>query len=237
MHDPMTEQGGHSRRDHRFASRFERFAREMGEQLSAGFGAGVPDGFAASATGDYGRGGPRRGGAGRSGEGGFGGGGDGGPRNRGRVFDSAELRLVLLKLVEDTPRHGYELIKEIEARSGGVYAPSPGMVYPTLTLIADLGQVDEIPEGSRKRFAITHAGRKVLVAEARGVAEAMARLDALARLRAPTDAATIRRAMRNLHSAVHDRLAQEGTDAAATRTAQFDVAAILDEAARRIERL
>jgi DNA-binding PadR family transcriptional regulator len=167
-----------------------------------------------------GRGGPRRGGPGDFGR-------------RGRVFDGAELRLVLLSLVEATPRHGYELIKEIEARSGGAYAPSPGMVYPTLTLLADQGLVEEKADGSRKAFAITDAGRALVNEEATVIADAMARLDALAKLSAPTDAAPIRRAMRNLHSAVHTRLSAED----ASRAVQLDVAAILDEAAQRIERL
>ena len=50
-----------------------------------------------------------------------------------RMFDGGELRLVLLKLIADEPRHGYDLIREIEELTGGAYAPSPGVVYPTLT--------------------------------------------------------------------------------------------------------
>src|SRR5262250_1986022 len=61
---------------------------------------------------------------------------------RRRVFDSGELRLVLLKLISDQPRHGYELIRAIEELSGGSYVPSPGMVYPTLTLLQDMGQIE-----------------------------------------------------------------------------------------------
>ncbi|KAB7646407.1 PadR family transcriptional regulator [Polymorphobacter fuscus] len=205
MHSNRHECGRHGgRRAQRFGGRFEAFAREMGEQIAGEFGGG------------------RRGG----GPGGFG-------RGRGRVFDSAELRLVLLAMIAEAPRHGYDLIKAIEARSGGVYAPSPGMVYPTLTLIADEGLVDEVADGSRKRFTVTDAGRAVIDAEAAVIADAMARLEALAKLRAPTDAAPIRRAMRNLHSAVHGRLSADGVD----REIQLQVAAILDEAAGRIERL
>ena len=160
-------------------------------------------------------------------------GGPGGFARGRRVFDGAALRRLRLKLVEDEPRHGYELIKAIEARSGGVYAPSPGMVYPTLTLIADEGLVDELPDGARKRFAITDAGRQVLADAAETVSTILARLDELARLSAPTEAPPIRRAMRNLHMAVHGRLGQDGAD----KAVQLDVAAILDEAASRIERL
>ena len=78
--------------------------------------------------------------------------GEGGGRRR--VFDSGELRLVLLKLISDQPRHGYDLIRAIEELTGGAYAPSPGVVYPTLTLLQDMGHIDEQKsEGARKAFA------------------------------------------------------------------------------------
>ncbi len=210
-----------NRRGGAFGDRIEAFAREIGEQMSEQFSEAFgAAGMRGGQGGGMGRGGPRRG-------------GPGGFRTRGRVFDSAELRLVLLKLVEDTPRHGYELIKEIETRSGGVYAPSPGMVYPTLTLLNDEAMVDEVPDGTRKKFAITDAGRALLAEEAETVAEALSRLDKLAGLSQPTDAAPVRRAMRNLHSAVHNRVRNDDVD----RDAQLAIAAILDEAAQKIERL
>ncbi|WP_447514071.1 PadR family transcriptional regulator, partial [Clostridioides difficile] len=59
------------------------------------------------------------------------------------MFDGTELRLILLKLIEEQPRHGYDLIREIEERSGGAYAPSPGVVYPTLTMLDDMGLIEE----------------------------------------------------------------------------------------------
>ncbi|KPF71004.1 hypothetical protein IP88_11015 [alpha proteobacterium AAP81b] len=151
---------------------------------------------------------------------------------RMRVLDAAGLRLVLLKLIAEEPRHGYDIIKAIETLSGGLYAPSPGMVYPTLTLLADEGLADEIPDGSRKRFAITDAGRAVLAAEEGAVETAMARLAELGRYVAPTDAPEIRRALRNLQAAINNRLG-EGQDRGAT----LGVAALIDEAAGRIERL
>lgn len=159
-----------------------------------------------------------------------------GPRHerRRRVFDGSELRLVLLKLIEEQPRHGYDLIREIEARSGGAYAPSPGVVYPTLTLLLDMGHAEEQgASGPRKLFAITEAGRAHLVERAAEVEVAMARLKALAEMRERTDAAPVQRAMQNLKTALHNRLSQEGVD----RTVIFEVAALLDEAASKIERL
>ena len=78
-------------------------------------------------------------------------GGGRGPGRGRRMFDAGELRLVLLKLIEEQPRHGYDLIRAIEALTGGDYAPSPGVVYPTLTMLADMGLIEEVAaEGSRK---------------------------------------------------------------------------------------
>ena len=64
-------------------------------------------------------------------------------RGRRRMFESGELRLVLLKLIADEPRHGYDLIRAIEELTGGEYAPSPGVIYPTLTLLQDMGLIEE----------------------------------------------------------------------------------------------
>lgn len=167
----------------------------------------------------------------------FGGPFGGGQRGRGerrRMFESGELRLVLLKLIEEQPRHGYDLIREIETLSGGAYAPSPGVVYPTMTLLIDMGLADEQQsEGPRKLMTITEAGRQHLAERAEEVATAMGRLAALARVSERTDAAPVRRAMHNLKAALQERLSHEGV----TRDTQLEVARILDEAAGRIERL
>lgn len=153
---------------------------------------------------------------------------------RRRVFDGSELRLVLLKLIEEQARHGYDLIRDIEERTGGAYAPSPGVVYPTLTLLADMGLIDEAPsEGSRKLFAISEAGRAVLADKAEEVAALFARLAELGAMRERTDGAPIRRAMGNLRAVLQNRLS--GDDV--TAETLHDVAALLDEAARKIERM
>src|SRR5258708_36778868 len=106
--------------------------------------------------------GPRGGRHGR-GEGGRGWSEDGPGFGRGggrrRMFDGGELRLVLLKLIADKPRHGYDLIRAIEERTGGPYAPSPGIVYPTLTLLSEMGLIDEqLARGARQQFAGTPEG-------------------------------------------------------------------------------
>ena len=62
-----------------------------------------------------------------------------GARRGGRMFDQGDLKLVILQLLEEKPRHGYDIIKELGERVGGEYSPSPGVVYPTLTMLEDMG--------------------------------------------------------------------------------------------------
>jgi DNA-binding PadR family transcriptional regulator len=177
-------------------------------------------------------GGPRGGGWGRPG-GGWGGDGER-PRGRRRMFGSGELRLVLLRLIADEPRHGYDLIRAIEERTGGQYAPSPGVVYPTLTMLTDMGLIEEqAAEGSRKAFAVTAEGTAHLAENEAEVDALLARLDETKPREAPHGGANIRRAMGNLMSALRNRVAHEGFDEALVH----EVTAILDEAAQRIERL
>ncbi|NNM75852.1 helix-turn-helix transcriptional regulator [Sphingomonas sp. ID1715] len=159
-----------------------------------------------------------------------------GRRGRGgrrrRMFDGDELRLVLLKLIADQPRHGYDLIRDIEERTGGAYAPSAGVVYPTLTMLDEMGQIEAVSEGSRRQYAATDAGRAHLAEREEEVAELIARLDALGEERNRVDRAPIRRATANLFSALAHRVARGDTD-----TLAHEIAEVIDEAARRIERL
>ena len=95
--------------------------------------------------------------------------GRGRPRPAPRMFESGELRLVLLKLIADQPRHGYDLIRAIEELTHGSYAPSPGVVYPTLTMLQDMGLIQEAAaEGARKAFAVTPEGEAHLAEQGRG---------------------------------------------------------------------
>ena len=119
------------------------------------------------------------------GPGGRGGRHGGGPR--GRVLGGDELKLVLLALIAEAPRHGYDLIRAVEAKTGGAYAPSPGVVYPTLTLLTDMGLIEEqASEGTRKLFAVTEAGTAQLAQDAEQVSDLFARLAALGEHRART---------------------------------------------------
>ena len=157
-----------------------------------------------------------------------------GPRGRGRMFDGGELRLVLLKLIADQPRHGYDLIREIEELTGGAYAPSPGVVYPTITLLADMGLIEEqAAEGAKKLFAVTAAGTVHLEENKEQVAELFARLAEVGAQRERTDVAPVRRAMHNLRSVLQTRLMREDASA----DTKHEIAAMLDEVAQKIERL
>lgn len=86
-----------------------------------------------------------------------------GREGRERMFDNGHLRLVILQLIADKPSYGYELIKAIEERLAGSYAPSPGVVYPTLTLLEEEGYaMVSSTEGNKKLYAATDEGRKYL---------------------------------------------------------------------------
>ena len=80
----------------------------------------------------------------------------------GRKLASADLQLLILKLLDEKPRHGYEIIKALDERSKGFYAPSPGMVYPALTYLEEIGHATVTTDGSRKLYQITAAGRQYL---------------------------------------------------------------------------
>jgi len=83
----------------------------------------------------------------------------GGGFRTGRKLSSADLQLIILALLADKPSHGYELIKALEERSGGFYSPSPGMIYPALTYLEEIGHATVEADGAKKLYRITDAGR------------------------------------------------------------------------------
>jgi DNA-binding PadR family transcriptional regulator len=171
------------RRFFRHAAHAEWFAMRGGARRGRRHGADDP-----GAEGGF------RMGRGPFGGGPFGRGGGGG----GRVFGPGDLRLILLSLIEEKPRHGYELIKELEQKFGGGYAPSPGSVYPTLTLLEELGHVkSSATEGTKRLFEITAAGSRHLADSGAALASALARMDMAAK------AATGERPPADLHHAMH----------------------------------
>ena len=101
---------------------------------------------------------------------GRGGGGDG--FRMGRRLGAGDLQLLLLQLLNENPRHGYELIKELESRTSGYYSPSPGVIYPALTYLEEIGFTTVEAEGNKKLYRITEAGAAFLK-ENQANAEAM----------------------------------------------------------------
>jgi DNA-binding PadR family transcriptional regulator len=199
---------------------------------TAGLGGG--DDFDGRGGFGFGRG--HHGHPGHSGHGGWGedSEGRGGRGGRRRMFDGGELKLVLLGLIAEQPRHGYDLIRAIEEATGGAYAPSPGVVYPTLTMLGDMGQIEETPsDGNRKIFAATAEGRRVLDEKAAEVAMLIDRLGRVAAMRERTDGVSIRRAMHNLKNVLRHKLGGEGASQETINAA----VALIDEAAGKIERL
>lgn len=173
---------------------------------------------------------------------GFGGDDDGdgpfGARHRGggrfgRVFGHGDLKLVLLALIAEQPRHGYQLIRTIEEMFGGAYSPSPGTVYPTLTLLEEMGYAKvEAQEGeTRKLYRITPEGSAYLEENRDAVDALMSRMQvtasAMARMAAPN---AIREAMHTLRHA----LSMHGSDWTAEEARR--VRAIIEKAAAEIAR-
>ena len=192
---------------------------------------GIPEAIFTMGFGPRGSWGKGWGGSGWGDEWGGGGGRRGGRR---RVFEAGELRLVLLKLIADQPRHGYDLIRAIEEMTHGSYAPSPGVVYPTLTMLEDMGLITAAQmEGTRKAYSVTSDGEAHLAERSEEVEALFARLSDFGTDNRKAGGAPIKRAVGNLLSALWHRVTREDAD----EQTLHDIAAILDEAAQKIERL
>jgi DNA-binding PadR family transcriptional regulator len=151
---------------------------------------------------------------------------------RGRMFEQGDLRYVVLRLIADKPAHGYEIIKAVEDRLGGAYAPSPGVVYPTLTYLEELGYIAvQSAEGPRKLYAITDEGRAALDANKPAIDAIFARMEEVNARFGGGPAPRILRAMENLKMALRLRLSRGGlSDAEIGR-----IVDILDQTAKAVE--
>jgi DNA-binding PadR family transcriptional regulator len=176
-------------------------------------------------------------------EGGMGGRGFG----MGRKLGSADLQLLILKLLAEKPRYGYEIIKELEERSKGFYVPSPGMVYPALTYLEEIGHATVQADGARKLYSITATGQEHLT---QNLAHADALLAQFGRVGERMD--RVRQAMRedeaggqdfggrhrgahpDLKRAVHELKVALGEIGRASTEEQQRVATILQRAAAEI---
>jgi DNA-binding PadR family transcriptional regulator len=165
----------------------------------------------------------------------------------GRKLGSADLQLLVLKLLAEKPRHGYEIIKELDERSKGFYVPSPGMVYPALTYLEEIGYATVAADGARKLYSITEPGRQHLT---ENMASADALLAQFGRVGDRMD--RVRRAMQDdedgeqdlsgrrggrkeLKRAMHDLRLALGEKWHASAEEQQRIAAILQRAAAEIE--
>ena len=139
----------------------------------------------------------------RHGRGMFGRGGPGGPGRGRRMFGLGDLRLVLLALIEQQPRHGYDLIKAIETVFGGGYAPSPGVVYPNLSLLSDEGLISGVEDGGKQVFSVTEAGKAWLDDNRAAVDGVMQRMTLAARMVSGEQATdVVREALHTLRQAI-----------------------------------
>ena len=148
-----------------------------------------------------------------------------------RLFDHGELRFVLLQLIAEKPRHGYEIIKAIEDLAGGTYSPSPGVIYPTLTMLEELGYAALTEQAGKKLYALTEGGAAFLRENQRTVDVVVARMAEAAAARGDGPAPQIVRAVENLRLALRLRLSRGPLTEEQIRA----VAAALDGAAAAVE--
>ena len=162
----------------------------------------------------------------------------------GRMLAQGDLRLIMLALIAEQPRHGYEIIKLVEEKTEGWYAPSPGIVYPTLTYLEEAGYVTAQAEGVKKLYTITAEGRAHLEANRDFVDVVLERLAAVgARVRSMRHLAgegeddrrasrlppLVNAALDNLRAAVAERLERD-------KDAEADVVGMLARAAADLRR-
>lgn len=201
-----------------------------GPRHGAGFGRGPGGPGFGPRGGRGGHGGPD----GHGGPGGHGGGHGGGRgRGLGRFFAHGDLRLVVLHLIAEKPRHGYEIIKAIEDRVAGAYSPSPGVVYPTLTMLEEIGYVTVTEAAGKKLHDITDLGRAFLDANRPTLDALLTRMDEVGGGARPRAGMHVFEAMDRLKRALRQQLARPDVDEAKVAAA---VAAI-EAAAAAVEGL
>lgn len=165
---------------------------------------------------------------------GFGGAPQRGERGWGRrgVLDHGDLRLLILQMIAEKPSHGYEIIKAVEDRFAGTYSPSPGVVYPTLTMLEEQGFArQEDSQGAKKLYAATEEGRRHLEANRETLDKLRARLDELGEAMGGGPSPQVLRAMMNLRTALRMRMGRAMSPDQARA-----IAAALDAAAVQVER-
>jgi DNA-binding PadR family transcriptional regulator len=149
----------------------------------------------------------------------------------GRLFESGELRFVILSYIAEKPAHGYEIMKGIAEQLGGAYAPSAGVIYPTLSQLEDEGLATVLAEGGKKLYTITDAGRKELEANKERIEELLRRIRQMGEAFGSGRAPQIMRAIHNFKLALKLRFGRGEV----TPEQIAKIAAIIDAAARDVE--
>ena len=166
----------------------------------------------------------------------FGGGkrGRGGPFRGGRMFEQGDLKYVILQLLDEKPRHGYEIIKALEERFGGMYSPSAGTVYPTLTLLEDLGYASvAVEDGGKKIYSITDEGRAYLAQNRSAVDDIFERIAELGSTFLSDAVMDLNRGIRDIAQATYKGAPRVFRD----KDAVAKIKEALDRAAREIDEI
>jgi DNA-binding PadR family transcriptional regulator len=156
-----------------------------------------------------------------------------GGRFGGRLFDSGDLRLVILSYIAEKPSHGYEIIKGIGEQMGGIYSPSAGVVYPTLNLLEDEGLATVNQEGGKKLYTITDAGRTELEANKSRIDSLLGRIQEAGKAFGGRRMLEIMRALHNCKYALKLKMSQGNL----SEEQISKIVNIIDTAAREIERV
>jgi len=151
------------------------------------------------------------------------------PGGGGRFFDHGALRFVVLSLLADKPRNGYELIKAIEEKSGGSYSPSPGVIYPTLNLLEEAGHIRPVEIDGKKAFEISEDGKAALEANRKIVETFEERMQGDAE---GAQRAELRQALGRLTLAIRSKMAEGGLPEAQLQT----LIAAINAAAEEVEK-
>ena len=149
----------------------------------------------------------------------------------GRLFDSGELRLVILSYIAEKPAHGYEIMKGIADQLGGAYAPSAGVIYPTLSQLEDEGLATVLAEGGKKLYTITDAGRQEVAANKARIDALLGRIRQMGEAFGSGRSPQIMRAIHNFKLALKLRFGQGDL----TPEQIGKIAEIIDAAARDVE--
>ncbi|MBL8276629.1 MAG: PadR family transcriptional regulator [Pelomonas sp.] len=158
----------------------------------------------------------------------------GGHRRGGRMFEQGAIKLLALSLIAERPCHGYDIIKFIEGLVGGDYSPSPGVIYPTLAYLVDMGWAAVADsDAGRKQYSITPEGLAQLERQQADLTALKERLRLVREGAGARRSPDIERAMGNLKAVLQVRFSHEAADASLARR----VAALIDEAALAIQKL